>query len=38
MTTDWQLLHVVYVMQADRLRLISARPVTVTEKKHYEDG
>ena len=38
MTLDWQFLYVVYVMQADRLRLISARPATAPEKKHYENG
>ena len=38
MTADWQLLYVIYVMQTDTVRLISARPVTTIERKRYEDG
>lgn len=37
MTRDWRIVLVVYVMRADRVRLISARDATVTERKQYED-
>jgi hypothetical protein len=37
MTTDWQLLLVVYVDRADAFRLISARPVTREERRAYEE-
>ena len=37
MTSDWQIVLVVYVMRADRVRLISARDATAWERKHYED-
>ena len=37
MTVDWRLLYVVYVMRAETVRLISARPVTTIERKQYED-
>lgn len=36
MTADWRLLYVVYVMKVDRVRLISAREATTTEKVIYE--
>jgi hypothetical protein len=37
MTRDWRVVLVVYVMRADRVRLISARDATRTERKSYED-
>ena len=37
MTSDWQIVLVVYVMRADRVRLISARDATAWERKQYED-
>ena len=37
MTTDWQLLVVVYVERKDLMRLISARPATSEEGRKYED-
>ncbi len=37
MTRDWRIVLVVYVMRADRVRLISARVATRTERKWYED-
>ncbi len=37
MTVDWRLLFVVYVMRDDVVRLISAREVTSSERKQYED-
>jgi len=37
MTINWRLLYVVYVMRDDTVRLISARKVTKTERKRYED-
>ncbi len=36
MTDDWRLLFVVYVMKDERIRLISAREATNTEKVLYE--
>lgn len=36
MTPDWNLLYIVYVMKDDRVRLISAREATTTEKVLYE--
>jgi uncharacterized DUF497 family protein len=37
MTIDWRLLYVVYVMREDVVRIISARVVTATERKRYEE-
>ncbi len=37
MTVDWRLLYVVYVMHEDVVRIISARVVTATERKRYEE-
>jgi len=38
LTVNWRLLYVVYVMQEDTtVHLISARPVTETERKTYEN-
>ncbi len=37
MTRDWRIVLVVYVMRADRVRLISARDATAMERKQYED-
>ena len=37
MTVDWHLLYVVYVMRDESIRLISARSVTPTERREYED-
>lgn len=37
MAVDWRLFYVVYVMLDDTIRLISARPTTKAERKHYED-
>ena len=37
MTVDWKLLFVVYVMRADVVRIISARPATKPERKQYEN-
>lgn len=37
MTRDWRIVLVVYVMRADRVRLISAREATARERKQYED-
>jgi hypothetical protein len=37
MTVDWRVLRVVYVFRNDRIRVISARPVTAQERKLYED-
>ncbi len=37
MTRDWRIILVVYVMRADRVRLISARDATARERKQYED-
>lgn len=36
MTTDWQILYVVYVWRGDVIRLISARLATSHERKTYE--
>ena len=35
-TTDWQILYVVYVWRGDVIRLISARLATSHERKIYE--
>jgi len=38
MTVAWKLLYVVYTMRKeDRIRMISARPVTKGERKKYEE-
>ena len=37
MTVNWRLLYVAYVMRDDIIRLVSARKVTKTERKRYED-
>jgi len=37
LTTNWQLLYVVYVMRADTIRIISARLVTNVEREAYEN-
>ena len=37
MTIDWRVLRVVYVFRNDRIRVVSARPVTAQERKSYED-
>ena len=36
MTTEWQLLYIVYVWRGDNIRLISARAATTHERKNYE--
>lgn len=38
MTTDWQILYVVYVWRGNVIRLISARLATSHERKIYEHG
>jgi len=37
MTSDWRLLRVTYVFRAKMVRLISARTVTLEERRNYED-
>ena len=37
MTEDWKLLKVVYVFNPEQIRLVSARPVTIQERRHYEE-
>lgn len=37
MTSDWKLLKVIYVFRSGTVRLISARSVTLRERKNYED-
>ena len=37
MTGDWKLLKVIYVFSPAFVRLISARPVTIHERKNYEE-
>ena len=37
MTEGWDFLFVVYVERGDALRIISARPATTKERRHYED-
>jgi uncharacterized protein len=37
MTGDWKLLKVVYVFSSEFIRLISARTVTIHERKKYEE-
>lgn len=36
-TIDWQILYVVYVLRESSVRLISARRVTRSERRRYED-
>jgi hypothetical protein len=37
LSTNWQLLYVVYVMRDDIIRIISARLVTNEERESYEN-
>ena len=37
LTTSWRLLFVVFVERGDTLRIISARDVTRTERRRYEN-
>jgi uncharacterized DUF497 family protein len=37
LSTNWQLLYVVYVMQDDIIRIVSARLVTNIEREIYEN-
>ena len=37
MTSDWRLLKVTYVFRSETVRLISARTVTIRERKNYEE-
>jgi len=37
MTGDWRLLRVTYVFRSQLVRLISARSVTIKERKNYEE-
>lgn len=37
MTGDWRLLSVIYVFSSAVVRLISARTVTIQERKNYEE-
>jgi uncharacterized DUF497 family protein len=37
LTTTWVLLHVVYVMRGDVIRIVSARVVTKAEREEYEN-
>jgi uncharacterized DUF497 family protein len=37
LSTNWQLLYVVYVMRDDIIRIISARLVTTVERETYEN-
>jgi len=37
MTGDWRLLRVTYVFRSQGVRLISARSVTIKERKNYEE-
>ena len=37
LTTNWQLLYVVYVLRDDIIRIISARLVTSGERETYEN-
>ncbi|HSS79254.1 MAG TPA: BrnT family toxin [Thermoanaerobaculia bacterium] len=36
MTEGWRLLVVVYTFRSESIRVISARPATLRERKHYE--
>jgi uncharacterized DUF497 family protein len=37
MTCDWRLLRVTYVFRSEMVRLVSARTVTIKERKNYEE-
>jgi len=37
MTSDWRLLSVTYVFRSHMVRLISARTITIRERKNYEE-
>jgi uncharacterized DUF497 family protein len=37
-TSDWQILYIVYVWRGNTIRLISARLATSHERKRYESG
>lgn len=37
MTSNWQLLHIAYVLRDDSVRIISARMVTKIEREQYEN-
>jgi uncharacterized DUF497 family protein len=37
MTSDWRLLKVIYVFRLEMVPLISARTVTIKERKNYEE-
>ena len=37
MTSDWRLLKVIYVFRPEAVRIISARPITLRERKTYEE-
>ena len=37
LTTTWILLYIAYVMRDDRIRIVSARSVTNTEREIYEN-
>ena len=37
MSENWRLLYVVYVLREDTIRIISARQVTHSEKRWYEN-
>ncbi len=37
LTEQWRLLYVVYTLRGDTLRIISARPATIAERKLYEN-
>ena len=37
LTTGWHLLYVVYVLRDGMIRIVSARPVTNTERDLYEN-
>jgi uncharacterized DUF497 family protein len=36
MSTNWQMLYVVYVLRDDKIRIVSARSVINTERETYE--
>jgi uncharacterized DUF497 family protein len=38
LTSNWQLLYVVYVLREDVIRIVSARFVTSVEREVYENG
>lgn len=37
MTQNWRLLFIAYTLRNDKIRVISARPVTRQQRKTYED-